>query len=152
MKTYPKLDCFPLACKTSLKKMSEVLHTKEKTQSLPGIVHLKFDNGEEIFQRALFIAFANSNQFGYNTTIAPEASLVDGLMDICIVDKPKIYNLPSIANLLLLRKIELSPFVRIIKAKKVTVTRKKKRVVNIDGEPIKFEKKLEVKINPLSLT
>ena len=67
--------------------------------------HLKFDNGEEIFQRALFIAFANSNQFGYNTTIAPEASLVDGLMDICIVDKPKIYNLPSIANLLLLRKI-----------------------------------------------
>jgi diacylglycerol kinase family enzyme len=102
-------------------------------------------------QRALFIVFANSNQFGYNITIAPEASLVDGLMDICIVNKPKIYNLPYIANLLLFRKIESSSLVKIIKAKKVIVTRKKKRVVNIDGEPIKFNKKLEVTINPLSL-
>ncbi len=113
--------------------------------------HLIFDNGEEMSQRALFIVFANSNQFGYNITIAPEASLVDGLMDICIVNKPKIYNLPYIANLLLFRKIESSSLVKIIKAKKVVVTRKKKRVVNIDGEPIKFNKKLEVTINPLSL-
>jgi diacylglycerol kinase family enzyme len=34
---------------------------------------------------AFFICIANSNQFGNNFTIAPEASLSDGLLDIVIV-------------------------------------------------------------------
>jgi diacylglycerol kinase (ATP) len=34
---------------------------------------------------AYFISIANSNQFGNNFTIAPEASLTDGLLDIVIV-------------------------------------------------------------------
>ena len=36
---------------------------------------------------AFFICIANSNQFGNNFTIAPEASLDDGLLDIIIVKK-----------------------------------------------------------------
>jgi diacylglycerol kinase (ATP) len=36
---------------------------------------------------AFFICIANSNQFGNNFTIAPEASLNDGLLDIIIVKK-----------------------------------------------------------------
>ncbi len=36
---------------------------------------------------AYFISIANSNQFGNNFTIAPGASLVDGLLDIVIVSK-----------------------------------------------------------------
>jgi len=36
---------------------------------------------------AFFISIANSNQFGNNFTIAPKASLMDGLLDIVIVNK-----------------------------------------------------------------
>jgi diacylglycerol kinase (ATP) len=36
---------------------------------------------------AFFICIANSNQFGNNFTIAPQASLSDGLMDIIVVRK-----------------------------------------------------------------
>lgn len=36
---------------------------------------------------AYFICIANSNQFGNNFTIAPEASLSDGLLDIIVVKK-----------------------------------------------------------------
>jgi diacylglycerol kinase (ATP) len=36
---------------------------------------------------AFFICIANSNQFGNNFTIAPEASLNDGLLDVIIVKK-----------------------------------------------------------------
>ena len=36
---------------------------------------------------AFFICIANSNQFGNNFTIAPEASLSDGLLDIIVVKK-----------------------------------------------------------------
>lgn len=42
---------------------------------------------------AYFICIANSNQFGNNFTIAPEANLSDGLLDIIVVkkmSKPKI--------------------------------------------------------------
>jgi YegS/Rv2252/BmrU family lipid kinase len=37
---------------------------------------------------AFFISIANSNQFGNNLTIAPRASLSDGLLDIVIVTRP----------------------------------------------------------------
>lgn len=112
---------------------------------------LEFENGEQITTRALFISFANSNQFGYNTKISPNALLNDGLLDICIVKKPKFIDLPIILNLLLLKKIGQSPFVQIKPAKKIIIKRSKNRFVNIDGEACKLKKNLKVEVNPLSL-
>jgi diacylglycerol kinase (ATP) len=43
---------------------------------------------------AFFLSIANSNQFGNNFTIAPEASLHDGLLDIVIVKKMNKFMLP----------------------------------------------------------
>jgi diacylglycerol kinase (ATP) len=43
---------------------------------------------------AFFISIANSNQFGNNFTIAPNASLDDGLLDIVIVQKMNKAKLP----------------------------------------------------------
>ncbi len=42
---------------------------------------------EEFETEAFFISIANSNQFGNNVTIAPKASITDGLLDIVIVTK-----------------------------------------------------------------
>ena len=44
-------------------------------------------NNTSIQTNAFFISIANSNQFGNNFTIAPKASLNDGLLDIVIVNK-----------------------------------------------------------------
>lgn len=44
-------------------------------------------NGKSITTEAFFISIANSNQFGNNFTIAPQASLHDGLLDIVVVNK-----------------------------------------------------------------
>jgi diacylglycerol kinase (ATP) len=46
------------------------------------------------FSEAFFISIANSNQFGNNVTIAPQASLNDGLLDIVIVQKMNKAKLP----------------------------------------------------------
>ncbi len=46
------------------------------------------------FVEAFFISIANSNQFGNNFTIAPKASLHDGLLDIVIVQKMSKLKLP----------------------------------------------------------
>jgi len=113
--------------------------------------NISFENGEKITEKALFIAFANSNQFGYDTTIAPNATLKDGLLDVCIVKKPQIYRIPMIASLLLLRRVDASPLVKIIKTKSLVVRCEQDTIVNIDGEAINFGKELIIKINPLSL-
>lgn len=42
-------------------------------------------NNKVFIADAYFISIANSNQFGNNFTIAPKASLIDGLLDIVIV-------------------------------------------------------------------
>ncbi len=112
---------------------------------------IKTSEGDKIKVRAFFISFANSNQFGFNTEIAPNASLSDGLLDICIVKKPNLFELPVVANLLLLRMIDRSPLVKIIRSEEFTVKQSKNRYVNIDGEAVKIAKKLHVKVNPLSL-
>jgi diacylglycerol kinase (ATP) len=46
------------------------------------------------FTDAFFISIANSNQFGNNVTIAPQASLSDGFLDIVIVQKMNKAKLP----------------------------------------------------------
>jgi diacylglycerol kinase (ATP) len=43
--------------------------------------------GREISTEAFFISVANSNQFGNHFTIAPKASLSDGLLDIVVMTK-----------------------------------------------------------------
>ena len=124
---------------------NEYLFYKPQTYSLT------LDDGRVINESALFVAFANSNQFGYNTTIAPNANIQDGLLDVCIVKKPEIFRIPLIASLLLLRQIDISPSVEIVKARSLKVNRDQNDVVNIDGEPLNLQKNLEIKINPLSL-
>lgn len=46
------------------------------------------------FSDAFFISIANSNQFGNNVTIAPQASICDGLLDIVVVQKMNKAKLP----------------------------------------------------------
>ncbi|MBN2614202.1 MAG: diacylglycerol kinase family lipid kinase [Bacteroidales bacterium] len=117
----------------------------------PKKYELRFEDGKVIRTQALFISFANSNQFGYNTAIAPNALLKDGQLDICIVEKPNFFELPIIANLLLLRAIDKSQYVKTIRASKFEIRQKRNRWINIDGEARKLSKKIEVVVAPQSL-
>lgn len=108
-------------------------------------------NGEVLKRKALFISFANSDQFGYGASIAPTASVDDGLLDVIIMKKPMVIELPILASLLYWKKIDLSRQFEIIKARELIVKTRRKRWVNIDGEPIKMKKKLLVKVHPQSL-
>ena len=108
-------------------------------------------DGKIIKKRALFITFANSDRFGYFTSIAPNARVDDGLLDIIIAEKPLIIEIPILTHLLYWRKIDKSKRIEVIKAKELIVRSKKKRWVNIDGEPFKLSKELHVKIHPQSL-
>jgi diacylglycerol kinase (ATP) len=108
-------------------------------------------DGKRVTRKALFISFANSDQFGYNTSIAPKAKIDDGLIDICIMRKIPLWKTLLMAPLLFRKKIDHSPYLEIIRASEIDLMQKKKHI-NLDGESIKMSKLLHFKVLPKSLT
>jgi diacylglycerol kinase family enzyme len=101
--------------------------------------------------KAFFISFANSNQMGYDFPISPHASLWDGKVDLCIVQKPNPLELPIIGGYMIDGMMDKAPKVKIIQTPEATIIRPKADVINLDGESIMMEKDLHLKVNPLSL-
>lgn len=111
---------------------------------------ISFD-GNTIDVDAFFISLANSNEQGYGIPISPKASLRDGLVDICIVRKPNAIELPIMGSYMLARNLDKAPKVNILQTEHVIIERQHNDVVNIDGDPIMMDKKLDIKVLPLSL-
>jgi diacylglycerol kinase (ATP) len=103
---------------------------------------------------AFFISIANSNQFGNNFTIAPQASLHDGLLDIVIVNK--MSKLRMLWNIIKqIRKGELRPYedkkyhrtdIGYFQTKKLTITNPQLAPLHIDGDPAITTDKFEIEI------
>jgi YegS/Rv2252/BmrU family lipid kinase len=100
---------------------------------------------------AFFISFANSNQMGYDFPISPHASLWDGKVDLCIVQKPNPLELPIMGGYMIDGMMDKAPKVKIIQTPEATIIRPKADVINLDGESIMMEKDLHLKVNSLSL-
>jgi len=105
-------------------------------------------NDQKITRKALLVSIANSNQFGYNTVIAPSAQADDGLLDIVIVKKFPVGELPRMLGLLFTGKIDQSPYIESFKTKEIFVVRKRGKRVNIDGEAIKMGNEIFIRILP----
>jgi len=104
---------------------------------------------------AYFISIANSNQFGNNFTIAPKASLSDGLLDIIIVtSKNKIsFVWQTLKQLAGWNKLQLASLVKenrgliYFQTDKLNIINLSNAPLHIDGEPAETvtELKIEVK-------
>lgn len=106
---------------------------------------------ETLDVKAFFISFANSNQMGYDFPISPHASLWDGKVDLCIVQKPNPFELPIMGGYMLDGMMDKAPKVKIIQTSEATIIRPKADVINLDGESVMMGKDLHLKVNPLSL-
>ena len=108
-------------------------------------------NDQKITRKALLLSIANSNQFGYNTVIAPTAQVDDGLLDIVIVKKFPVGELPRMIGLLFTGRIDQSPYIESFKTKEIFVVRKRGKRVNIDGEAIKMGNEIFIRILPAAI-
>lgn len=124
--------------------------SNEYSQYRPRKYILEVD-GRIIKRRALSITFANSNQFGNNTSIDPNAKLDDGLIDVCVVRRVPLWLVPLYVPALFFKTFHKTQYMEIIRAKKAVVTRKKGKTIHLDGDPLQTGKVLEMKVNPLSL-
>lgn len=110
--------------------------------------------GTTFTTEAFFISIANSNQFGNNFTIAPQASLTDGLLDIVIVTQQQklsllIETLKQIRgrNPLQTGAIKTNKKgVVYFQAEKLVIVNKDEAPLHIDGDPAETSKKFQVEI------
>lgn len=124
--------------------LSEVL--KYRAQ----IYHINID-GVDYERKAFVISVANSSQYGNNVHIAPNASIQDGLLDICIIKDFSMLKLPLLAYQMIGAKTDKSDLVEIIKGRNVKIFRSEGGAIHIDGEPFYMEQEIQVSIDPLSL-
>ncbi len=106
------------------------------------------------FTDAFFISIANSNQFGNNATIAPQASLSDGMLDIVIVQKMNKAKLPFAILRQMRGNNKLQQLVEDMSNKNIlyfqtpslTIKNPKLAPLHIDGEPKETTEELNIHI------
>ena len=108
-------------------------------------------DGVRFEREAFMISVANSPQYGNNAYIAPNASVNDGWLDVCIVHKFPLYTLPMMVFHLFNRSAHQSDYVEIIRGKIIVIEREDNGPVHVDGEPINLEGNLTISIKPNSL-
>ena len=117
----------------------------------PETVKITFDGRKTLTCSPMLVTFANSNQYGYNAVIAPHASLQDGLLDTCIVSRPSPLDIPFMVSMLMHGHLDKSSHLTEFQSSHITVERSSAGVVNIDGEPVIMEAKLNIRITPQNL-
>jgi len=139
--------------------------SKDKKRGLSGYVKLGFKevfnykpqtyqleiDGVAYTRKAFAISIANSSQYGNDVYIAPNASVKDGLLDVCIIKPFPIIKLPVLGYVMLRGTAESSEMIEIIKGKDIKITREKAGAVHVDGEPLQMGTEIEALVHPLSL-
>lgn len=112
---------------------------------------------EKTFEvEAFFISIANSNQFGNHFTIAPKASLTDGLLDIVIVtEQPKmamLYNtllqVGGQNRLLKQGKVDKTRDIIYFQTDEIKISNRSLAPMHIDGEPVETERRIHITVEP----
>jgi len=114
---------------------------------------LKFEN-RILDIDAFFLSIANSNQFGNNFTIAPKASLSDGLLDIVIVTSQNkvsfvLQTLKQMAGWNVLQTssvVTKKSGVIYFQTSKLEIINHSQAPLHIDGDPAETPEKLAVEI------
>jgi diacylglycerol kinase family enzyme len=110
----------------------------------------------KIDSNAFFISIANSNQFGNNFTIAPKASLHDGLLDVVVVKKMwKVKMLYAIArqlnggyNVFGNNSNPESEDIIYLQTPSLTILNPAMAPMHIDGDPVPTSAFLNIRIIP----
>lgn len=109
---------------------------------------------KKISTDAYFISVANSNQFGNNFTIAPKASLTDGLLDIVIVTaQSKVsFILQALRQLAGWNKLQTTSMITqkssaiYFQTDQLVINNKSLAPFHIDGEPAETPESLNIEV------
>jgi len=116
-------------------------------------VHLTLEtpDGEHVIdRRVLFVAFANGRYYGGGMQICPDASLTDGLLDLCLVgDISRLEAIRQLPGLYRGRHVN-HPAVEFVRATAAYLEGERGTLAHLDGEPF-GALPLKVELEPLAL-
>ena len=98
--------------------------------------------------KSFIIALANSSQFGNNARVAPNASVTDGLMDLCFVRKVPLSQAVAFTVRLFMGIVDKSSYVEIVKASSFRLELAEPMPFHIDGEPHPPAQRFDASIQP----
>jgi diacylglycerol kinase (ATP) len=124
--------------------LQEILKYKAQTY------HVEID-GSVYEREAFMLGFANSSQYGNNAHVSPEASAVDGLIDVCFIKPFPLYRFPELAIRAFTKMGHKSRFVEIIRGKHIIIKRDHPGPMHLDGEPMTGDAIVEINVLPHSL-
>ncbi len=104
----------------------------------------------EVFEKEgqfFMVTFCNTNQFGNNAIIAPDASLLDGHIAITVINRFKFFEMFGLAMKFIKKQIHKSTKVDYFKIKQLSVISNKRIVAHIDGDPYTFDHEVEIRIS-----
>lgn len=110
--------------------------------------------GKEINTDAFFISVANSNQFGNHFTIAPKASLNDGLLDVVVMTKQNKFSvvlqtLKQIGGFNEVKRLEIldeNSSLIYFQTDQLTIINKGDAPLHIDGDPVETIREMRFKV------
>lgn len=110
-------------------------------------------DGKEIHTEAYFISIANGNQFGNNFTIAPQAQLNDGMLDIIIVQKMnKMQVLLSVFYQMKYGTVQHEARekegILYLQASEISIYNPMLAPLHVDGDPVETAKQVKVHLLP----
>ncbi len=126
------------------------LTAKNFFKAKPHTFTIKVDN-TVLHVKAFFVAVLNSNQFGNSLTIAPKASLNDGLLDVVVVKKESKLRL----FLKLILQLKTGKVVSVLEdrrtfhyfqTKNIHISNPEMELIHIDGEPVKAMQEITIKV------
>ena len=123
---------------------------KEMINYKPQTYHIYID-GKEYVRTAFVVSVANSSQYGNNAHISPNASITDGLLDVCIIKQFPLFKIPVLAYHMLNGSTDQTSMVEIIQGREIRIVRAANDAIHIDGEPYFMGKELNISMAPLSL-
>ncbi len=108
-------------------------------------------DGKILEREAFMISVANSPQYGNNAYVAPQASVTDGLLDVCIIHKFPLYTIPMMLFHLFNKTADQSEYVEIVPGKNIRIERNTADAVHVDGEPMEMGTILDIAVSPETL-
>ena len=105
-------------------------------------------NGTRLETRALFIAIANSRQYGNGATIAPGARIDDGALDVVVVGERSPWSAIAQMPMLFSGKVDRLPGVTIIPTADVEISAQHDMVYHVDGEPALAGRSVRARVHP----
>lgn len=127
------------------------LTLKEFIRYIPETVTIRYGDSE-LSMASFILTFANTEQFGGGAIIAPRAKPDDGLLDVCIIQKPGFFGAVMYSLKLFSGKIDTMKGYKRILTPSVHILRPSPGPVQADGEPFEWGKRIKVGILPRSLS